>query len=190
MKIEKIKPIPKYILERIKKRDKEANIDPKGKVRFYSYLTTNDKELVKVTVAVKIKGNKWCYKQCAVHGIHSEDCFVKDMVLHYMGGYQVGWFAEGLAKRPNWYESKEWGEQEDKLFDPFAPVVNKEYITKFHEYKYSAYELYNGGDVLQYLRLYEKCPQIEYLVKLGLSEYAKSEQILKKAGEDKKFQKW
>lgn len=190
MKIAKIKPIPKYILARIKKRDEEAKIDPKGKLRFYSYLTTNDKELVKVTVAVKIKGDKWYCKQCAVHGIHSEKCFLKDMVLHYYGGYQVGWYAEGLTKRPEWYEDGEWGEQEDRLFDTFAPVVNKEYITKFPEYKYSALELYKGVDVLQYLRIYEKYPQAEYLVKLGLKDYAKNEKLLKMAGEDKKFQKW
>lgn len=191
MKIEKIKPIPKYILARIKKRDEGAHIDPKGKLRFYSYLATNDKELVKVTVAVKMKGGKWYCKQCAVHGIHSEECFLKDIVLYYGGGgYQVGWYAEGLAKRPEWYEGEEWGEQEDGLFDPFAPVVNKEYIAKYPEYKYSALEFYKGVDVLQYLRIYEKYPQAEYLVKLGLWEYAKNERLLKMAGEDKKFQKW
>ena len=190
MKIEKIKPIPKYILARIKKRDEEAKIDPKGKLRFYSYLTTNDKELVKVTVAVKVVKGKWYCKQCAVHGIHSEICFLKDMVLHYHCGYQVGWYAEGLTKRPEWYEDGEWGEQEDKLFDPFALVVNKEFVAKIPEYKYCALEVYNGVDVLQYLRIYEKYPQAEYLVKLGLGEYAKNEQLLKMAGEDKKFQKW
>ena len=190
MKIEKIKPIPKYILARIKKRDEEAKIDPKGRLRFYSYLATNDKELVKVTVAVKIVKGEWYYKQCAVHGIHSDECFLKDMVLHYRSGYQVGWYDEGLTPKAEWYEGKEWGEQEDRLFDPFAPVVNKEYATKFPEYKYSALELYKGVDVLQYLRIYEKYPQAEYLVKLGLWDYAQNEWLLKMAGEDKKFQKW
>lgn len=190
MKIEKIKPIPKYIIERIKKRDKEANIVPKGKTRFYSYLTTNDKELVKVTVAVKTAGSKWCYKQCAVHGIRSDRCFVKDMVCHYIGGYQVGWYSEGLQKLPKWYEDEEWGWNGDELFDPYAPVVNKEYVTKFPEYKYSAHEHYNGCDFWRLLRLYEEYPQIEHLVKIGLSEYATRKPILKKAGKDKKFQKW
>lgn len=190
MKIEKIKPIPQYILARIKKRDKEAHIYSQGKTRFYSYLTTNDKELVKVTVAVKYKDGNWYYKQCAVHGIHSDKCLAKDIACFYMCGYTVGWFDEGLQKRPKWYEDGEWYWNDDKLFDPFAPIVNKEYIAKFPEYKYSAYELYSGEDILQYLRIYEKYPQAEYLVKLGLMEYAKNKQILKKAGEDKRFRKY
>lgn len=190
MKIDKIKPIPKYIVEKIKKLDKKANPNPNGNTRYYAYLTTNDKELVKVTVAVRHKYTKWHYKQCAVHGVHSDECFVKDMALFYVCGYTVGWFAEGLTKYPKWYEDEEWGEADDKYFDPCAPVVNKEYIAKFPEYKYSAYEQYEGADILQYLRLYGKYPQTEYIVKLGLSRYVKSKQILDKAAKDKKFRKW
>ncbi len=190
MKREKIKPIPKYILALIKKADEKANSKPNGNTRFYSYLTTNDKELVKVTVAVRHKYTKWYYKQCAVHGVHSDECFAKDMIFYIIGGYHTGWYSEGLCKRKKEFENGEWWEYTDKYFDPYAPVVNKEYIAKFPEYKYSAYELYNGVDVLQYLRLYEKYPQIEYLVKLGLSEYAKSKQILTKVAKDKKFRKW
>ena len=53
MLIEKIKPIPKYIVEKIRKRDAIRYPDPHGNTRFYSYLTKNDGELVKVTVAVR-----------------------------------------------------------------------------------------------------------------------------------------
>ena len=60
MKIEKIKPIPKYIVARIKRADKQNNITVPGHTRFYSYLTKNDGELVKVTVAVKEKRKKVC----------------------------------------------------------------------------------------------------------------------------------
>lgn len=107
MKIEKIKPIPKYILERIKKRDKQAFSVPSGKTRYYSYLTKNDKELVQVYVAVKNKGNEFYYKQCVVHGIHSEEAFVKDIAFFYLGGYVVGWYEEGLTKYKKWYEDGE-----------------------------------------------------------------------------------
>ena len=44
MKIEKIKPIPKYIVARIKRADKQNNITLPGRTRFYSYLTKNDGE--------------------------------------------------------------------------------------------------------------------------------------------------
>lgn len=98
MKIEKIKPIPKYILARIKKADKQNNATLPHRTRFYAYLTKNDGELVKVTVAVKYRYKKWLYKQVAVHGIHSDLCFVKDMVFYNIWGYFVGWYEQGAQK--------------------------------------------------------------------------------------------
>ena len=53
MKIEKIKPIPKYIQKKIKLYDNQLKNAPFGKTRFYAYFTKNDGELVKVTVAVR-----------------------------------------------------------------------------------------------------------------------------------------
>lgn len=190
MKEEKIKPIAKYILKRIKQADKIANAIPSGHLRYYSYLTKNDGELVKVTVAVKHRYNNWYYKQCAVHGLHSDKCFLKDMCFSYMGGYQVGWYEEGLQKYRKWYEYEDWGWNEDKLFDPYAPIANKEYLSRFPEYKYSAVELFDGIDIFKYLRLYEQFPQIEYLMKLGLTRLYASTTILKHIGKDKKFCKW
>ncbi len=190
MKIEKIKPIPKYIVESIRKQDKKRCPEQNGVLRYYAYLTKNDGELVKVTVAVKNRYKKWYYKQCAVHGIHSEKCFVKDMVFFYLGGYRVGWYDEGLQKYRKWYEDSDWGWNDDKYFDPWALIVNKEYLAKFPEYRYSAVALYDGADMFKYLRLYEKYPQIEYLMKLGLKNLMFSTQILKKIGKDKAFCKW
>jgi hypothetical protein len=91
MLIEKIKPIPKYIVKKIRKRDAIRYPDPHGNTRFYSYLTKNDGELVKVTVAVRHRYKNWHYKQVAAHGIQSDRCFVKDMCFTYIGGYSVGW---------------------------------------------------------------------------------------------------
>lgn len=96
MKIEKIKPVPKYIVERIRRYDKENMTCAPGHTRFYSYLTKNDGELVKVTVAVRNHYKQWLYKQVAVHGLNSDKCFVKDMVFYYIAGYQVGWYEQGL----------------------------------------------------------------------------------------------
>ena len=190
MKIEKIKPIPKYIVARIKKADEQNKITLPGRTRFYSYLTKNDGELVKVTVAVRTRYKQWMYKQVAVHGLTSDKCFVKDMVFYYISGYQVGWFEQGAQNSPRWYEDTEWGYAGDKYFDPSAPVVNREYLDKFPKYKYSAVNLYKGVDVLKYLRFYEKYPQIEYLMKAGLDGYAFSTQILQKIGKNKRFAKW
>ena len=190
MKVEKIKPIPKYILRLIRKEDLHCYPAQDRHRRFYAYLTKNDGELVKVTVCcINTKGN-WHCKQVAVHGIDSNECFVKDMVFHYISGYNVGWYFEGLQKTKSWYESKDWGYSEDRWFDPFAFVVNREIALKEKEFKYSAINLYNGQDIFKYLRLYRKYPQMEYLVKLGLQHLCMSKQILELCGKDKGFRKY
>ena len=190
MMIEKIKPIPKYILSMIEKKDKESYKRQDGALRYYSYLTKNAGELVKVTVAVKCRYKKWYAKQVAAHGVHSNVCFAKDMGFHYLAGYIVGWHDMGFYKHPKWYEDGKWYPCDDKYFDPYAPIVNKDYIVKFPEYQYAAWELYNYLDILKYLRLYEQYPQTEYLMKLGLADYVFSKQILRKVASDKRFRKW
>ena len=188
--MEKIKPIPKYIVEKIKKLDEKKHPTPTGFVRYYSYLTKNDGELVKVTVAVRHQWKNWYCKQVAVHGIDSDICFVKDMVRYFMGTLAVGWYEEGLTKTKKWYEDPEWGWHYDSSFDPYAPCVNKEYAKKLPELKYSALELYDNADIIPYLRRYRQYPQAEYLVKLGLSNLTRSVQILRLLGKNKQFQCW
>lgn len=190
MKIEKIKPTPKYILALIEALDKRSNYKPCGLIRYYSYLAKNDGELVKITVAVKIYKGKWYCKQVAVHGLRSSECFCKDIEYSFMGGYKVGWYAEGMTSTPRWFEDGKWYSCEDKYFNPFAPCINPEYAYKLPQFKYSAVELYKGDDLLKYLRIYEQYPQAEYLVKLGLSQYTDSKQILEKIAKDKRFRKW
>jgi len=187
MKIWKIRPVPKYVLKRIQNRMKTDS--HKGQTAFYAYMTKNDGELVKVTVAVRVS-KKFVYKQCAVHGLHGNKCFVKDMEFSYLAGYRAGWYAEGVTKTKKWYEDGEWGFADSKYFDVYAPVVNLDYILKIPKYRYSAVDLYGEVKVLQYLRLYEQFPQMEYLVKAGLKNYAMSKQILKQISKDKNFAKW
>ncbi len=83
MKIEKIKPIPKYIQKQIKHCDDILKPEHVGRTRFYAYFTKNDGELVRGVVAVKNCRKKWYYKQVAVHGIHSKTCLVKDSVCQF-----------------------------------------------------------------------------------------------------------
>lgn len=188
MKIEKIKPIPKYMIKAIQKADKKHYPEQSGYVRYYDYFTKNDKELVQVTVAVKNSRSKWYCKQVSIHGIHSEKCFVKDMSFSYLGGYSVGWYSEGLQRYAKWFEDNEWGWHYDKYFNPYAYIINKDYITKkFPEYKYSAIELSYRSDIFKYLRLYEQFPQMEYLTKLGLHSIVFSKQILSLLKKDNKF---
>ena len=93
-----IRPIPKRIENRILSYDAKHG-DNKG-LRFYAYLTTIQKELVKITIAVRNKGKRTrLIKQVAIHGVYSDKCLVRDIEYNYMGGYRVGWFAEGISIR-------------------------------------------------------------------------------------------
>lgn len=190
MQISKIRPIPKYITALIKAKDLSLYPQQDGHTRYYAYLAKNCGELVKVTVAVKNYKNKWYHRQCAVHGVHSKLCFVKDMGYNYIGGYITGWYYDGASTYKRYYECNEWGWTDDKFFDVYAPVININFINKFPEYKYSAVELMRGTKVLQYLRLYEEYPQIEYLTKAGLHNIAASKTILRRIGTDRQFCKW
>jgi len=184
-----IKPIPKYMLNRIKKLDLQYNPKPDGHNRFYTYFTKYNNELCSVTVAVRNKYKKWYCKQVVVHGIHSDKVWIQDIGIS-MGFILVGWYREKLTGYPKWYDY-DWGWNDDKYFQMnTATIVNKEYITTLPEFKYSAIDQYYQNDIFKYLRCYEKYPQTELLVKCGLKELATSKQILSKCSKDKKFCKW
>ena len=186
-----IKPIPKYIMDEIYKRDLKIYPWQESTVRFYAYLTIWKKELVKVTVAVTKQKKQWCCKQVAVHGVHSDKCFVRDMEYNYIGyGYRIGWFAEELQSSQKRFEDGKWYAADTKYYDPYAPLINRGVIAKKPEYKYSAYQHYTGRDIISYLRIYERFPQTEYMLKNGLCAYAENITLLKKFGKDKKFCKW
>ena len=123
MKKELIKPIPKHILKAIKKKDLADYAKQDGIRRFYSYLTKNDGELVKVTVAVRNRYGKWFCKQVAVHGLDSQICFAKDINFYYISGYVVGWWEEGFYKNCKWWEGDGWCTFDDAAFNPYAPVI-------------------------------------------------------------------
>lgn len=190
MKIEKIKPIPKYIERKIITIDKKRDLTYNQK-RFYAYFTKNDGELVKITVAARSYKGQVFLKQVAVHGIDSNVCFAKDIVCHYIAGYSVGWYDMGLTKWRSWYEDGIWYEYSpEKAFDPYAILVNVDYITAIPEFKYSAVEHYSHEKTIKYLRIYREYPEVEFLTKLGLSRIALSKQILKLARKNKSFRKW
>ncbi len=107
-----------------------------------------------------------------------------------MGFYKVGWFREKISQYPKWIDYN-WGWNEDKYFYiDISTTINKEFIQTLPEYKYSALDLYDRTNIFKYLRLYEKYPQTEYLVKAGLSTFATSKMILSKCSKDKQFCKW
>ena len=184
---DKIRPIPQSIAKKIRKLD-EGNGDD-GYVRCYAYLARMGKELVKITVACKSYKKQWFCKQVAVHGVHSDECLVRDMEYCFMG-YSFGWYLEGISQYHKDFEDGKWHRADDKFYDPKVPVVNKGYALTFNEYKYSVLNRYPYNDVIKYLRVYEQFPQAEYFIKLGLQHLATNKTLLKKAASDKSFRKW
>lgn len=106
-----------------------------------------------------------------------------------MGGYVTGWYDERLTQYRKWWETGKWERYDDKFFNN-APVLNPEYALRFPEYKYSAIDGFGRWNILKYLRLYEKYPQAEMLVKFDILDLALSVQVLRKVGTDKRFRKW
>lgn len=183
-----IKPIPKNILNKIKKLDLQEYPKPNGNTRFYKYFTQYKKELCEVVVAVRNHYKNWYCKQVVVHGINTDKVYLQDIGLT-MGFYKVGWYREGISKYPHWTDY-DWGYNDAKYFKINAPIINKEYISKLEKYKYSAVDLYKYTDILNYLKFYEKYPKCELLVKAGMSNLATSIQILRLCEKDKNFCKW
>ena len=192
MNIHYIKPIPKRIEKSILNYDAKHNTYTG--LRFYAYLTTIRKELVKITVAVRNKGKKTrLIKQVAIHGVYSDKCLVRDIEYNYMGGYRVGWYDEGIKYPYNirpYYNDGKWYAVEYKYFNPWAPVINPKFALTLPQFRYSAVDIQDPPCVITYLRTYLKYPQLEYLVKAGLGKFADSTMILKKIGKDKAFRKW
>ena len=187
-----IRPIPKKIEKRILAYDAE-HADNKG-LRFYAYLTTIRKELVKITVAVRNKGKRArLIKQVSIHGVCSDKCLVRDIEYNYMGGYRVGWFEEGIHypyNMPPYYNDGKWYPVEYKYFNPWAPVINPKFALSLPQFRYSAVDIQDPPCIVTYLRTYLKYPQLEYLVKAGLGKFADSKLILEKIGQDKSFRRW
>ncbi|MDY6367424.1 MAG: hypothetical protein SPL13_02780, partial [Clostridia bacterium] len=87
-----IKPIPKYMIKRIRKLDLKYYPEQKGITRYYAYFTKKNKQLCKVTVALKNHYSQWAVKQVAVHFIHENYGYCKDIEYFWLGGYVVGWY--------------------------------------------------------------------------------------------------
>jgi len=190
LEVKNIKPIPKYLLVRIKKNDLGRYPTQSGHLRFYSYFAKIKGELVKITCAVKTHKGNWHCKQVAVHGLTSKKCLVRDIEYNGMNyGYRVGWFNQGIGKF-NSYINYDWVATKSKYYEAWSIIINMDYLARLPEFKYSGYKYLRNANLLKYLRLWQKYPQAEYLLKLGFHNLFTSVQILKLVAKDKKFCRW
>ncbi len=187
MDIKYLRPIPNYIAKKIRAIDEKIFND--GYVRFYAYFAKLKGELIKITVACKNYKGQWFCKQVAVHGVHSNKCYVRDMEYGIMG-FRVSWYSHGLTEQHSFYESDNWCTADDKYYDPAARVINKKFALKFDAFKYSVIDKYPYTNVFKYLRIYEQYPHAEYFMKLGLHHLATNKTLLQKTSTDKAFRKW
>ena len=184
-----IKAIPKYIIRKIRKLDDKNRFVTDTGTRYYSYLTKINKDLARIIVACKVKDHQWFCKQVVVHTMHSDHCLVRD-IDYSLFGYIVGWSKQILTYSHRRYDDGKWYKSDDKYYNVLCPIINKNYALKIDKYKYSAIDKYKYLDIIKYLKIYEKYPQAEYLVKLNLSQFATNKSILKQVGKDKNFRKW
>ena len=182
-----IKPIPKYIEKKIRALDMKMH-EQNAHTRFYAYLTEQKGVLVKVSVAVKTYKKQWYCKQVAVHGLHEERCLAKDICCSYVGGFFADWHEELGVN--NYYMEHSWTDEPNRLWNPWAPIVNIGYLARYPQYRYSGYDKADHRFMLQFLMRYEEYPQIEYLMKLGLTELWTSKRICVMLAKDKAFRKW
>lgn len=185
-----IKPIPKYIMDEIYKRDIKIHPWQESMVRYYAYLTIWKKELVKVTVAVTTQKKQWCCKQVAVHGVNSSKLRQRHGIQLFRLRLSRRLVHGRIAAYQKRFEDGKWYTADTKYYDPYAPLINRSVIAKIPEYRYSAYQHYSGRDIISYLRIYSRFPQTEYMLKNGLCAYAENITLLKKFAKDKKFCQW
>ena len=177
--------IPKKIEKiMIKKYDRD-NVQQK-RTKFYSYLTKANKDIVKVTVAICKYRKKYLIKQVALHTLNTKKAYARDMTYYYIAGYTVDWTDEKKGLKLD-YLNVPWYHIEYKWFDPYAPLVNIEFLDKYPEFKYSCYKDFKGDNILKFLRLYKEYPELEILMKLKMYSLWDSVTILKMLRKDKGF---
>lgn len=143
----------------------------------------------------------WAYRRTKKYGLeyreviratpHNEGLICRDMYLTYASGYRVV-YKPGRAKSNSWYGYNYYAYDETDFGKwDWMPKIGIRYnilnldILKDTQYKYCGYS--GVGDFLDYIRLWIKYPETEYLGKMGIRPSVK---LLQKAKKDKGFAKY
>ena len=193
--------IPRDVYKKIMERDKYNRWYYIHRV--YPFFSKQGKSLSLEVVMVKTimpkrKKNKphlWM-KKVAVFIIGKDKCYFRDVRLmeYYYAYYRYKYhfYRSDMPKSnrfviKNHYSDPEWQEGDIEYFRLYNKTrfINPEYLQKWPEYKYCAYD--ETTDAFDYLTAYRKNPKIELLAKLLNCQYAKAPCINKKAERDKNF---
>lgn len=167
------------ISESMKKRlikNKEGRLSP-----FLSYFTSQNNELIKVTVALKTTKKETLISIVVIESITGITFVSGKLRFSCVGGYHV-----------------DWKDKDEEMYVPnisfhnlSSKIINPEFIKKLPHFKYSAAELYPYRESLfEYLKIWEEYPEAEYLVKMDLSSLAMKKTILKELRKKKSFAKY
>ncbi len=193
--------IPRDVYKKIMERDKYNRWYYIHRV--YPFFSKQGKSLSLEVVMVKTimpkrkkdKPHLWM-KKVAVFIIGKDKCYFRDIRLmeYYYAYYRYKYYfyRSDMPKSnrfviKNHYSDPEWQEGDIEYFRLYNKTrfINPEYLQKWPEYKYCAYD--ETTDAFDYLTAYRKNPKIELLAKLLNCQYAKAPCINKKAERDKNF---
>ena len=193
--------IPRDVYKKIMERDKYNRWYYIHRV--YPFFSKQGKNLSLEVVMVKTimpkrkkdKPHLWM-KKVAVFIIGKDKCYFRDIRLmeyyYVYYRYKYYFYRSDMPKSnrfviKNHYSDPEWQEGDIEYFRLYNKThfINPEYLQKWSEYKYCAYD--ESTDAFDYLTAYRKNPKIELLAKLLNCQYAKASCINKKAERDKNF---
>ena len=58
------------------------------------------------------------------------------------------WHDVSASEKEKFFEDSVWYENDTSLFDPYAPVVNLDFLKRFPEYKYCPYDKFQSTNIL------------------------------------------
>ena len=143
----------------------------------------------------------WAYKTTKKKGQQSREVIrtilgnpqliYRDMYMSYMGGYKVV-FESSSGGSYTWYgysyyqySEEDFGRWSNQINIGVTVNILNLNMLKNTKFKYCGYQ--GNGDFLDWMRIYTKYPEVEFLGKLG---FPPSIKLLKKASKDKAFCKY
>lgn len=175
--------IPKRVRAEIEDKYRKKYSDSINCTKYFAYL--GSEPLSRTTIAVK-RASKNPKARLQMKKVAYTDVtgasIARDMDFTYLAGYQAC------------FEDAEsvWCAVPNGMFMPTADYVALDKITSTAKYKYSAIDkvVDDGIDAYSYLKMYEEFPEIEFLVKNGLSHYSLNRTFVKKCINDACFVVW